>query len=313
VNNDIKLIDLRIFCCVAHLSSFVAAAKELGISPAYVSKRIAELERRLGVILFQRTTRRIRLSAQGETAYVLARKIFADVDELSAEMSNVQAALSGPLRVSTSLRLGWKHVSPILAMFGREHPGLEIWLELVNSRVDMIDEHIDIDIRVGEVNEQNMIAQRIVESERVLCASPAYIEKRGAPNSVADLARHDCLLFRSRDQPFGVWRLEGPGGVESVKVSGRAGSNHGDIIRNWALDGYGIIMLSDWDVADDLDSGAFVRVLPGHAQPADVMAVTAIRSASSAKIRHAVEFLVTRLREGRYALRGRTFRKMEAV
>jgi LysR family transcriptional activator of dmlA len=313
MNNDIKLIDLRVFCRVALLSSFVAAAQELGISPAYVSKRIAELERRLGVVLFQRTTRRVRLSAQGETAYALARGILADVDALGAEMSDARAALSGPLRVSTSLRLGRNHVSPILAMFGREHPGLEIWLELVNSRMDMIDEHIDIDIRVGEVNEQNLIAQRVIESERVLCASPAYIEKRGAPGSVTELARHDCLLFRGRDQPFGVWRLEGPGGVESIKVSGRAGSNHGDIIRNWALDGYGIIMLSDWDVADDLDSGAFVRVLPKHAQPANVMAVTAIRSASSARIRHAVEFLVAQLREGRYALRGRAFRKTEAV
>jgi LysR family transcriptional activator of dmlA len=309
MNDDIKLIDLRVFCRVAHLSSFVAAAQELGISPAYVSKRIAELERRLGVVLFQRTTRRVHLSAQGETAYALASRILAGVDGLSAEMSNARAALSGSLRVSTSLRLGRNHVSPILAMFGREHPGLEIWLELVNSRMDMIDEHIDIDVRVGEVIEQNLIAQRVIESERILCASPAYIEKRGAPASVADLSRHDCLLFRGRDQPFGVWRLEGPGGIESIKVSGRAGSNHGDIIRNWALDGYGIIMLSDWDVADDLDSGALVRVLPRHAQPADVMAVTAIRSASSARIRHTVEFLVSQLREGRYALRGRESRK----
>ncbi|MDR3220623.1 MAG: LysR family transcriptional regulator [Candidatus Accumulibacter sp.] len=300
----IELMDLRVLCQVARFSSFVAAAQELGISPAYVSKRIAEFERRLGVTLFLRTTRRVRLSTQGETVYVWARKILADVDGLTIEMSNARAAPSGPLRVSTSLRLGRNHVSPILARLGQIHPGLEIWLELVNSRMDMIGENIDIDIRVGEVNEQNLIAQRIVRSERILCAAPAYLEKRGAPGSVADLVRHDCLLFRGRDQPFGVWRLEGPGGAESVKVSGRAGSNHGDIIRDWALDGYGVIMLSDWDVAADLDSGALVRVLPHHAQAADVMAVTTIRSASSANIRHAVEFLVAQLREGRYSLRG---------
>lgn len=302
--SDIEFIDLRVLCCVARLSSFVAAAQELGISPAYVSKRIAELERRLGVTLFHRTTRRVHLSTQGEAAYAWARRILADVDGLAIEMSNAQAAPSGPLRVSTSLRLGRNHVSPILALLGRRYPKLEIWLELVNSRMDMIEEGIDIDIRVGEVNEQNLIAQRVVRSERILCAAPAYLEKRGTPAGVAELARHDCLLFRGRDQPFGVWRLEGPGGVESIKVSGRAGSNHGDIMRNWALDGYGIIMLSDWDVAADLDSGALIRVLPGHAQAADVMAVTTTRSASSAKIRHAVEFLVAQLREGPYSLRG---------
>ncbi|MDR1936622.1 MAG: LysR family transcriptional regulator [Candidatus Accumulibacter sp.] len=301
---DIEITDLRVLCCVARLSSFVATAQELGISPAYVSKRVAEFEQRLGVTLFHRTTRRVHLSAQGEAAYAWARKILEDVDGLSAEMSNVQAVPSGPLRVSTSLRLGRNHVSPILARLGQAYPGLEIWLELVNSRMNMIDENIDIDIRVGEVAEQNLIAQRIVKSERILCASHAYLEKRGAPASVAELAQHDCLLFRGRDQPFGVWRLKGPGGVESTKVSGRAGSNHGDIIRNWALDGFGIIMLSDWDVAADLASGALVRVLPDHAQPADVMAVTTIRSASSAKIRHTMEFLVSELREGRYSLRG---------
>jgi LysR family transcriptional activator of dmlA len=304
---NIELMDLRVLCHVARFSSFVAAAQELGISPAYVSKRIAEFERRFGVTLFLRTTRRVRLSTQGEAVYAWARKILADVDGLTIEMSNARAAPSGPLRVSTSLRLGRDHVSPILSRLGQIYPGLEIWLELVNSRMDMIGENIDIDIRVGEVNEQNLIAQRIVRSERILCASPAYLEKRGAPASVADLVRHDCLLFRGRDQPFGVWRLTGPGGVESIKVSGRAGSNHGDIMRNWTLDGYGIIMLSDWDVAADLASGALVRVLPHHAQPADVMAVTTIRSASSANIRHAVEFLVAQLREGRYSLRGLGF------
>jgi LysR family transcriptional activator of dmlA len=302
--HDIELTDLRVICCVARLSSFVAAAQELGISPAYVSKRIAEFERCFGTILFNRTTRRVHLSTQGEAVYARARKILADVNGLSAEMSNARIAPSGPLRVSTSLRLGRKHVSPILARLGQTYPGLEIWLELVNSRLDMIGENIDIDIRVGEVDEQHLIAQRVVESKRILCASPAYLEKRGAPASVADLARHDCLLFQGRDQPFGVWRLEGHDRLESIKVRGRAGSNHGDIMRDWALEGYGIIMLSDWDVADDLASGALVRVLSKHGQRADVMAVTTTRSASSAKIRHTLEFLVGELREGQYSLHG---------
>lgn len=305
--NNIEIIDLRILCTVARLSSFVAAAYELGISPAYVSKRIAELEQRLGVPLFYRTTRHVRISAQGEVAYAWARRILEDIEGMTTDVSNTRAEPSGPLRVSTSLRLGRNHVSPILSLFGKQFPKLDIWLELVNSRMDMIEDSIDIDIRVGEVSEQHLIAHRVVKSQRVLCAAPSYIEARGNPAGVADLARHDCLLFRGRDQPFGVWRLEGPNGIETIKVTGRAGSNHGDIVRNWALDGYGIIMLSDWDVADDIDRGTLVRVLPEHSQAADVMAVTTTRVAATAKIRHAMEFLTSQLREGPFALRGMGF------
>lgn len=305
--HNIELIDLRIFCCVARLSSFVAAAQELGISPAYVSKRVSELEQRFGVTLFHRTTRRVRISTQGEVAYAWARKILEDIEGMATDVSNTKMEPSGPLRVSTSLRLGRNHVSPILSLLGKQFPKLDLWLELVNSRMDMIEENIDIDIRVGEVSEQHLIAHRVVKSERVLCAAPGYIKTRGNPASVAELARHDCLLFRGRDQPFGVWRLEGPNGIETIKVTGRAGSNHGDIVRNWALDGYGIIMLSDWDVADDIDRGALVRVLPEHSQPADVMAVTTTRLATTAKIRHAMEFLTGQLREGPFALRGKGY------
>ena len=302
--NNIELIDLRVFCCVARLSSFVAAAQELGISPAYVSKRIAELEQSLGVTLFHRTTRQVRISEQGEIAYSWARKILEDIEGMTTEMSNTKVDPSGSLRVSTTLRLGRNHVSPILSMLGKRFPRLDIWLELVSTRMDMIDEGIDIDVRVGEVHEPHLIAHRIIRSERILCAAPEYLESHGAPATMQELAQHECLLFRGRDQAFGVWRLNGPNGVESIKVTGRVGSNQGDIVRNWALDGHGIIMLSDWDVADDLRNGKLLRVLPNHSQPADVMAVTTGRLASTAKIRHSMEFLISQLREGPFALQG---------
>ncbi len=305
--NNIELIDLRVFCCVARLSSFVAAAQELGISPAYVSKRIAELEQCLGVKLFHRTTRQVRISEQGEIAYTWARKILDDIEGMTNEVSNTKVEPSGSLRVSTTLRLGRNHVSPILSMLGKRFPHLDIWLELVSTRMDMIDEGIDIDVRVGEVHEPHLIAHRIVKSERILCAAPEYMESHGAPTTVQELAHHECLLFRGRDQAFGVWRLNGPSGMESIKVTGRVGSNQGDIVRNWALDGHGIIMLSDWDVADDLNDGKLVRVLPNHSQPADVMAVTTSRLASTAKIRYSMEFLISQLREGPFALQGMGF------
>ena len=302
VNNNPDLTDLRVFCCVARRSSFVAAAQELGISTAYVSKRVAGLEQRLGVTLFHRTTRRVRISDQGELAYAWARKILDDVDAMTLELSDTRSAPSGPLRVCTSLRLGRNHVAPALSLLGKQFPQLDIWLELVDRQVDLIAEGIDIDIRVGEVSEPHLIAHRIVASERILCAAPDYLAQRGAPTSPAELAQHDCLLFRERGQAFGVWRLDGPGGAESVKVSGPVGSNHSDVVRGWALDGYGIIMLSNWDVAAELRNGRVRRVLPAWSQAADVWAVTPARLANTAKVRFAIEFLIAQLRTGPFAL-----------
>jgi LysR family transcriptional activator of dmlA len=185
----------------------------------------------------------------------------------------------------------------------RRHPGLEIWLELLDRRVDLLGDNFDIDIRVGEVLEPHLIAHKIVESFRVLAAAPAYLERRGAPKTLAELAHHDCLLFRGRDQRFGVWRLAGPNGEEeSVKVTGPIASNHSDIVRQWAEEGFGIVMGSIWDVAASLQDGRLVPVLPAYRQRADVWAVTSARSSHSAKIRVCIDFLRQQLTSGPYAL-----------
>ncbi|MFM0322513.1 LysR family transcriptional regulator [Caballeronia glebae] len=300
-NNDQFLRDLQLFCIVARRSSFIAAATETGISPAHVSKRIAMLETSLGVRLFTRTTRRVSITSEGEAAFQWAQKILDDVQG----MADAFAGLDDPrglLRIGTSLRLGREHVSPALTLLRRRHPGLEIWLELLDRRVDLVGENFDIDIRVGEVLEPHLIAHKIVESFRVLAAAPAYLERRGTPKTLAELAHHDCLLFRGRDQRFGVWRLAGPNGEESVKVTGPIASNHSDIVRQWAEDGFGIVMCSIWDAAGSLQSGSLVPVLPSYRQRANVWAVTSARSSHSAKIRVCIEFLRQQLTRGPYAL-----------
>jgi LysR family transcriptional activator of dmlA len=302
VTNYPGVTDLQIFCCVARRASFVGAAQELGISPAYVSKRISELEQLLGVTLFHRTTRRVRISDQGELAYTWARKVLDDLETMKLEVSDTKAAPSGSLRISASLRLGRNHVAPVLSVLGKRFPKLEISLELVDRRVDQIAEGLDVDVRAGEVVEPHLIAHRIIEGKRLLCASPAYLKERRAPVSLSELAQHDCLLFRDRDQAFGVWRLDGPDGMESVKVTGRVRSNHSDIVRGWALDGYGIVLLASWDVAEELRSGRLVRVLPSYSQHADVWAVTPARLANTAKVRFSIEFLVKEMKKRLAAL-----------
>ncbi|AIL62368.1 MULTISPECIES: LysR family transcriptional regulator [Pseudomonas] len=301
-NNEPLLRDLQLFCEVARRSSFIAAATETGLSPAHVSKRIATLETLLGVKLFNRTTRRVSITSDGEAAFVWAQKILENVESMFESLSAAHSEPRGTLRISTSLRLGREHVAPILSLLRQRHPNLDIWLELMDRRVDLIGENFDIDIRVGEVQEKHLIAHRIAENKRVLAAAPDYLARRGPVRVAAELAQHDCLLFRSRDDRFGVWRLLGPNGAETVKVTGPMAANHSDIVRQWALDGHGIIMASYWDLVGNLEDGSLQRVLPAYHQPADVWAVTAARSSSSAKVRSCVAFLREQLSEGPYAL-----------
>jgi LysR family transcriptional activator of dmlA len=301
-NNESFLRDLQLFCNIARRGSFVAASTEMGLSPSHVSKRIATLEASLGVKLLQRTTRRVSVTTDGEAALQWAQKILDDVQAMADAFADRRTQLHGLLRISTSLRLGRKHVSPILAMLRERHPNLEIWLELLDRRADLVGENFDIDVRVGEVQEPHLIAHRMVESARILCASPAYLERRRVPVDPGELAQHDCLVFRGRDDRFGVWRLSGPNGEKSVKVTGTVASNLSDIVVQWAKDGYGIVMVSIWDVAESLRAGELVRVLPDYQQSADVWAVTAERLSSSAKIQVCIEFLREQLTSGPYAL-----------
>ena len=302
MKNDWDLLDLRVFCTVARRSSFIAAATELGISPAYVSKRVGDLERALRATLFNRTTRRVVITEAGETAYAWARRVLEAADSLNQQVSGRRKSISGVFRVSTSLRLGRNHVSPILAELSKRYPELEVWLELVDRRIDLLAEGFDLDIRMGDVEEPHLVGHQVATNTRVLCAAPSYLKRRGHPKTLADLTRHDCLLYRERHQTFGVWRLTSAHGPESVKVAGPMGSNHSDIVRNWALEGRGITLLASWDVAAQLRDGSMERVLPDYSQQADVWAVTPGRLDTSVKLRVCVDFLIKHLRHGPHAL-----------
>ena len=297
-----ELRDLEVFCEVARRASFVAASMEFGTTPAHISKRVAILESRLGVRLFHRTTRRVVITEDGERAYQWARRILDDSNAMSEAFASAKSEPSGLLRVATSQRLGREHVAPVLSALGKRYPRIEVWLELLDRRVDLVEENFDLDIRVGDPTQPHLIAQRVVESRRILCAAPSYLEERGHPRTLAELAEHECMLYRERDKPFGMWRLVGPKGVEAVKVTSRFSSNHSDVVRGWSLDGKGICLLSVWDIAEPLLDGRAVRVLPAYHEPADIWAMTSTRSANSAKVRVCVEFLKEQLKSGPHAL-----------
>ncbi len=284
--------DLRVFTAVVLKSSFAAAAQDLGASPAYVSKRVRVLEEQLGTRLLHRTTRRVALTEDGERAYRWAQRILDDVDQLLQEVAGTRAQPRGTLRVSSSFGFGRSQVAPALSALTERHPKLQVRLELFDRLVDVAAEGFDLDVRVGDEIAPHLIARRLADNHRVLCAAPGYVAQRGTPRTLDDLRGHDCLAIKERDHPFGVWRLQCDGREQMVKVSGPLSSNNGEVALRWALDGRGIVLRSMWQVASLLGEKKLVQVLPGCLQPANVWAVYPVRLERSAKLRVAVEFLV---------------------
>lgn len=299
---NFQLDDLQVFCIAARKASFAAAATELGMSPAFVSKRIAILEKALGVTLFHRAARRVTVTEDGERVFASAQQIFEGVDHMGETVAGGRLDPRGALRVTTSFRLGRMHIGPVLSLLAQQYPALDITLDAVDRRVDLINENIDLDVRIAEVDEPHLVAHRIADSTRVLCAAPGYLERRGAPTRIAELSQHECLVLRDRNQAFGVWRLTGPHGPEKVKVTGRLSSNNAEIVRGWGNDGHGILLQARWDVSEDLRAGRLLPVLPDCTQPADIWAASTVRLSHSAKVRVCVRFLQEQLASGPFAL-----------
>ncbi|CAM5184903.1 DNA-binding transcriptional LysR family regulator OS=Castellaniella defragrans OX=75697 GN=HNR28_003380 PE=3 SV=1 [Castellaniella defragrans] len=291
LSNGPELHDLRLFSSVARQSSFVAAAREFNVAPTFVSKRVSALERAIGARLLNRTTRQVGLTDEGSKVYAWAQKILEDIEDMHDEVSESTRDPGGALRISSSAKLGRVHLAPALARFKRRYPKIEVWLELLDRRADLILEGFHLDIRAGDIQEPHLIAHRIMPSSRILCAAPAYLERHGTPGSMAELAHHECVLLRDREEPFGTWRMNGPRGWETVKVSGSMASNDIDAVLEWARSGHGIACSADWLFAEGLDDGSLVRVLPDHRQPADVWAASSARSNQSARVRLCLEFL----------------------
>lgn len=283
--------DLRVFVVLARKASFVAAATALGVSRAYVSKRMQMLERALGTRLLHRTTRQVTVTEEGEKVYQWALRILDDMEQLMQEVAVTRRVPRGTLRISSSFGFGRKVVAPMLSRLTEAYPELQVRLEVFDRLVDVAAEGMDLDVRIGDEIAPHLIARQLAANHRVLCAAPAYIARRGAPQTLAELADHDCLVIKERDHPFGVWTLQSAGRTHTVKVSGPLSSNHGEIAVQWAIDGKGIVLRSRWDVAPLLRDGTLVQLLPGHVQPANIWAVYPSRLVHSAKVRVCVEYL----------------------
>lgn len=283
--------DLRVLLTVIRQSGFAAAADELGLSPAYVSKRIQILETTLGTRLLHRTSRRVSLTEDGERVQRWALRILDDFQQLHDELSDAHDSPRGRLHICSSFGFGRNHVAPAVSLLAERYPHLEIRLDLFDRVVDIINEGFDLEIRVGDDIPGQHLGRRLASNRRVLCAAPGYLQRRGTPQTLDELQQHDCLVIKERDNAFGIWNLDRDGGQESVRVSGPLSSNNGEIVLQWALDGRGVLLRSLWDVKPLLAQGRLVQVLEDYSQSANVWAVYPTRLAHSGKLRACVEFL----------------------
>ena len=284
--------EMQFFSTLVQCGSMSAAARELQVTPPAISKRLAQLEQRLGVRLLNRTTRRLGLTHEGETYVLHARRILADIEAMERELKGAQAQPSGMLRVNATLGFGRLHIAPLVSSFVRVWPAVEVQLQLSASPPPLSDDAFDVCVRFGEPPDARVIARRLAPNRRLLCASPAYLVRHGTPRAPHDLARHTIIAIRQGDDAYGVWRLSQGKRSETVKAGGGLSSNDGEIAVQWALAGHGIVMRAEWDIARFLKSGRLRQVLETWATPpADIYAVWPAREQSAPRVRAFVEHL----------------------
>ncbi|MET0517873.1 MAG: LysR family transcriptional regulator [Burkholderiaceae bacterium] len=286
--------DLAFFALLMRQGSLAAAAQQMGVTPPAVSKRLAALEKRLGVRLLHRTTRRIGLTPEGETYLVEGAKVLAELEALESAVAGAQVQPKGLLRVNATLGFGRRLIAPALSGFARAFPEVELQLQLSDRPAHLVEQGFDLQIRFGELPDARLTARLLARNRRLLCAAPAYLQAQGMPATPRDLAQHRCLFIRENDETFGSWHLRAGARQETVKVRGALSSNDGETALGWALDGHGILMRSLWDTAPLLRDGRLLPVLPEWSLPAaDIYLVFPTRSLLSAKTRALVDHLLT--------------------
>lgn len=297
VNNRVELEDLKVFAMIVRKGSLAGAAREMGLSPAYVTKRLQILETLLQTRLLHRSTRKMALTEDGERSYQWTIRILSEMDQFIDDISSARVSPRGLLNISCAVGFGPNFIAPAVSALRAKYPELEIRFEIFDRPIDLISEGFDIDIVQGERPPPQHIARRLVSNVRVLCASPDYVRRHGVPKSPAELRSHECLVIKSREHAFGVWSLNNGSHHETIKVHGTMSSNSGEVVLQWGLDGWGILLRSYWRVKEMLADGRLVRILPEWEQEAHVWASYPVRLANSAKLRVCVEFLAEYLSE----------------
>jgi DNA-binding transcriptional LysR family regulator len=266
-----------------------AAGREMGLSPAVVSKRISQLEERLGARLFQRTTRHLTLTETGAGYFKRVVDILSLNEEAEDFVSRRNTKPRGLLKITMPTTFSRLHIAPHLGDFMSRYPEMELDLHLTDNFIDIIREGYDLAIRIGELEDSTLVARKIAPDNRVICGSPAYLKKHGTPMSLTDLDLHNCLSAGAQT----VWRVEGPEGQCQVRTNGNVRSDSGELIHQLLCAGMGLGLRSTWDIGAELKSGEIKVVLPQYRGSSNVAihAVYPCREFMPAKVDVFIDFL----------------------
>ena len=294
--------DLELLLAVRAHPSLAATAAAIGVVPSVITKKLAAVEARLGFRLFQRTTRRIVVTAEGEALCNRAAELLQAFSQLEADLHERRSEPSGVIRLAATFGFGRLWLGPALAEFQARHPLLQVQLQLTEQLPDLAVEGYDGAVWLWSVQGRRAsewVGRRLARNQRVLVAAPSYLRLRGTPQAPEELAQHDCLTVRESEQRFDIWALrrERHKAEVRVRVQGPLSSNSGELVRDWCLAGRGIMLRSLWDIAPQLATGQLVQVLPGYAMlDADIHWLAPQRAQTPKRVRLLIDFLVDRFK-----------------
>lgn len=290
------LESLRVFTRVVELGSITSGGRDLRLTPAVASKRIKELEKHLGVRLFNRTTRSLTPTEVGKVFYDYAVKALESIEDAEAAVASFSDTPRGVIRVTAPLGAGRRIIAPLVPRFVEKFPATEVHMRLSDRKVDILSDGLDVAFFIGTPQDSNLKLRKIADCPRVLCAAPDYLEKHGTPATPDDLLtdEHNCLLLRYPRSPEYYWVLQTPAGPRKLQVSGKMDADHGDVLTDWALSGYGIVNKPRFDVAQHLESGRLVEILKDTPPPPTIFGcLYPHRRLQDPKIRHFVDFVIS--------------------
>ncbi len=292
--------DIQLFSLIVKLGNMAAAAQELGVTPPVVTRRLANLEKRLGVRLMNRTTRKISLTPEGEVYLMEGVRILEEMTALEDRLGGGSKQPQGTVRIAATLGFGRTHIAPALSKFIDTHPQIEVQLHLSDKSVNLVDQGFDLMVRFGELSDSRLTARVLAHNRRVLCAAPSYLRSRTIPSHPRDLGKHNCIFIREGDETFGTWHLRNGAATESIKVRANLSTNDGTSALGWALDGQGILVRSQWEIAKSFREKKLVPILSEWTLPsADVYLVFQASKQMPAKVRVLLDFLLNEFKQRR--------------
>lgn len=287
---------LQMLIDVAEDGSFSSVARRRSIATSTVTLAIKQLEDSVGARLMTRSTRNLTLTHEGEVLLAEARRIVSNWDAAIAGLKE-DGPLSGPIRVTATNDFGRTRIRPLLDAFQTLNPGVHMTLLLSDDAVDLIANHVDFALRSGPLKDSSLRARLLVRGRRHVCGSPAYLDRVGRPSHPNDLVGHNCLILARPGAPLSPWPFREDEKSFSVKVSGDRQTTDGEVIRTWALEGYGLVLKNHWDIRDDLKAGRLETVLDDYLiGPIDLYAVCP-SGAPSRRLAALIDFIAKALNQ----------------